>query len=79
MLASCDDTDELVARASRGDETARHELLNRHRARLRRMVALRLDARLAVDWGRLGSADWGRLGSGRLGSDRVIIVNNYSV
>jgi RNA polymerase sigma-70 factor (ECF subfamily) len=47
MLASCDDTDELVARASQGDEAARHQLLDRHRARLRRMVAMRLDPRLA--------------------------------
>src|SRR5205823_9047828 len=34
--------------ARRGDESAGHELLARHRDRLRRMVALRLDRRLAA-------------------------------
>src|SRR5262245_141591 len=42
------DTDELLAAAEAGDTAARGRLLDRHRARLRRMVALRLDARLAA-------------------------------
>jgi RNA polymerase sigma-70 factor (ECF subfamily) len=40
------DTQELLERSNRGDATARRELLVRHRERLRRMVALRLDRRL---------------------------------
>src|SRR5205085_8371475 len=42
------DTDQLLAAASHGDRTARGRLLDRHRRRLRRMVALRLDRRLAA-------------------------------
>ena len=42
------DTDLLLARASRGDDAAREQLLRRHRDRLRRMVAVRLDPRLAA-------------------------------
>src|SRR6516165_5011523 len=42
------DTDELLERAGSGDTTAREQLLIRHRARLRRMVAVRLDRRLAA-------------------------------
>ena len=38
----------LVERARRGDERARHQLLDRHRARLRQMIAPRLDRRLAA-------------------------------
>jgi RNA polymerase sigma-70 factor (ECF subfamily) len=41
------DTQELLERSGRGDSTAREELLVRHRARLRRMVSVRLDPRLA--------------------------------
>jgi len=41
------DTDELLAQASRSDR-ARQALLARHRDRLRRMVAVRLDRRLAA-------------------------------
>lgn len=40
------DTDELLLRVGRGDVQARSELLDRHRDRLRRMVAVRLDRRL---------------------------------
>src|SRR5688572_17076663 len=40
------DTEELLNRTSAGDETARQQLLLRHRARLRKMVALRMDRRL---------------------------------
>jgi RNA polymerase sigma-70 factor (ECF subfamily) len=42
------DTNELVERAGQGDVPARHQLLVRHRARLRKMVAIRLDRRLAA-------------------------------
>jgi RNA polymerase sigma-70 factor (ECF subfamily) len=42
------DTEELVARAGQGDTAARQELLERHRDRLRKMVAVRLDRRLAA-------------------------------
>jgi RNA polymerase sigma-70 factor, ECF subfamily len=38
----------LLARAGRGDARARDELFTRHRARLWRMVAVRLDRRLAA-------------------------------
>ncbi len=41
-------TEQLLDRAGRGDMAARQELLIRHRDRLRRMVALRLDRRLAA-------------------------------
>jgi RNA polymerase sigma-70 factor (ECF subfamily) len=41
------DTDELLRRTSGGDSAARGALLERHRRRLRRLVALRLDRRLA--------------------------------
>ena len=47
MVAPEPDTDELIAGASRGDDRARQQLLDRHRGRLRRMVAVRLDRRLA--------------------------------
>ena len=42
------DTEELIARARRGDGGARQQLLMRHRDRLCRMVAVRLDRRLAA-------------------------------
>ena len=42
------DTEELLDRAGRGDREAQGALLQRHHARLRRMVALRMDARLAA-------------------------------
>jgi RNA polymerase sigma-70 factor (ECF subfamily) len=42
------DTERLLERVGRGDAAARGELFQRHRARLRRMVALRLDPRLAA-------------------------------
>jgi RNA polymerase sigma-70 factor (ECF subfamily) len=42
------DTDQLLADASRGDAAARGRLLERHRRRLRQMVAVRLDRRLAA-------------------------------
>jgi RNA polymerase sigma-70 factor (ECF subfamily) len=42
------DTEELLDRASHGDGAARQQLLARHRARLRAMVAGRLDRRLAA-------------------------------
>ena len=42
------DTDQLLDNASRGDGAARAHLLDRHRQRLRHMIALRLDRRLAA-------------------------------
>jgi RNA polymerase sigma-70 factor (ECF subfamily) len=42
------DTEELLGRVARGDAQARSELLNRHRDRLRLMVAVRLDRRIAA-------------------------------
>jgi RNA polymerase sigma-70 factor (ECF subfamily) len=42
------DTNELLDRARRGEVPARNQLLVRHRARLRKMVAIRLDRRLAA-------------------------------
>jgi len=42
------ETDELIERAARGDGAARLDLLARHRDRLKRMVAVRLDRRLAA-------------------------------
>ena len=40
--------DELILRAGGGDGEAREHLLARHRERLRQMIALRLDRRLAA-------------------------------
>jgi RNA polymerase sigma-70 factor, ECF subfamily len=42
------DTEELLARASAGDEDARAALLQRHRRRLCDAIALRMDRRLAA-------------------------------
>ena len=42
------DTDGLIGRAREGDETARDELLGRYRARLQRMVAMRIDPRMSA-------------------------------
>ena len=41
------DTEELLRAAGLGDQAARTQLLSRHRDRLRRMVAVRMDRRLA--------------------------------
>jgi RNA polymerase sigma-70 factor (ECF subfamily) len=43
-----DDTDLILRDAAHGDQAALRSLLERHRERLRRMVALRLDSRVAV-------------------------------
>ncbi len=40
------DTEDLVHRAAKGNETAMQQLLNRHRNRLKRMVAVRMDPQL---------------------------------
>jgi RNA polymerase sigma-70 factor (ECF subfamily) len=42
------DTEELLRRAQAGDPAARQQLLTRHRPRLQRMVARRMDRRLAA-------------------------------
>jgi RNA polymerase sigma-70 factor (ECF subfamily) len=46
--APAPDTDDLLAAAARGEADARGRLLDRHRRRLERMVAVRLDRRLAA-------------------------------
>lgn len=43
-----DDTDHLLSSAAAGDAEAIERLLNRHRPRLRRMIEMRLDARLSA-------------------------------
>jgi RNA polymerase sigma-70 factor (ECF subfamily) len=48
MTPTAPDTDELLRRSQAGDRHARGMLLQRHRKRLRRMVARRLDRRLAA-------------------------------
>jgi RNA polymerase sigma-70 factor (ECF subfamily) len=48
MLAETPDTARLIEEARRGDGRARHDLLVRHRTRLRQMVAARMDRRLAA-------------------------------
>jgi RNA polymerase sigma-70 factor (ECF subfamily) len=49
-----DETDQLLQRAARGDRQGLGALLERHRKRLRSMVALRLDQRLQ---GRIDASD----------------------
>jgi RNA polymerase sigma-70 factor (ECF subfamily) len=48
MTSQPPDTDALIEQARRGDASARQQLLTRHRERLGRMVAVRLDRRLAA-------------------------------
>jgi RNA polymerase sigma-70 factor (ECF subfamily) len=48
------DTEQLIERAFRGDDDARQRLLERHRARLRQIIAVRLDRRLLA---RLDASD----------------------
>src|SRR5262249_29330292 len=48
MTDPLDGEDELILRAAGGDGEAREVLLDRHRERLRQMIALRLDRRLAA-------------------------------
>ncbi len=49
MMAAQDlDTEQLLERAGQGDPAARQELLVRHRQRLRQMIAVRMDRRLAA-------------------------------
>lgn len=48
MPSAAPDTDELLRRVDSGDERATDLLLQRHRKRLRRLVAVRLDPRLAA-------------------------------
>ena len=48
MGAHAGDIDELVERATHGDGRATEALFARHRERLRRMVAVRMDPRLAA-------------------------------
>ncbi len=48
MAAASSDTDQLIEQARGGDGAARSQLLMHHRERLKRMVAVRLDRRLAA-------------------------------
>jgi RNA polymerase sigma-70 factor (ECF subfamily) len=48
------DTEQLLQRVAAGDRAARELLLDRHRRRLQRMIALRLDRRL---WARVDPSD----------------------
>src|SRR5436309_2120553 len=48
LMALGDLSTSCLHRAAGGDAAARQQLLARHRARLRRMVAIRLDRRLAA-------------------------------
>jgi RNA polymerase sigma-70 factor (ECF subfamily) len=48
MIAQSPDTEDLLRQAQDGDLLARQALLARHRDRLRRMVELRLDRRMAA-------------------------------
>jgi RNA polymerase sigma-70 factor (ECF subfamily) len=48
MVTQDPELEELLARVGRGDQAARGQLLARHRERLRRMIAVRLDRRLAA-------------------------------
>jgi RNA polymerase sigma-70 factor (ECF subfamily) len=48
MRADDADTDDLLARAERGDRSALGRLLGRYRRRLRRLIAPRLDRRMAA-------------------------------
>jgi RNA polymerase sigma-70 factor (ECF subfamily) len=48
MTQAPPDTEELLRRAGRGDPAAVGDLLQRHRRRLRRMVGVRMDRRLAA-------------------------------
>ncbi|MCI0465196.1 MAG: sigma-70 family RNA polymerase sigma factor [Gemmataceae bacterium] len=54
MTARGPDTEQLLQRIEAGDSAARSELLACHRARLKRLIALRLDRRLLA---RLDSSD----------------------
>jgi RNA polymerase sigma-70 factor (ECF subfamily) len=48
MTAANPDTEQLIEQASQGDRVARQQLLVRHQDRLRRMVRVRMDRRLAA-------------------------------
>src|SRR4051794_39136843 len=48
MAPGAPDTEQLVEQAAGGDEAARQQILVRYRARLRRMIAVRIDRRLAA-------------------------------
>jgi RNA polymerase sigma-70 factor (ECF subfamily) len=48
LVSANAETEELIARATEGDEEAQQRLLLRHKDRLRRMVAVRMDRRLVA-------------------------------
>ena len=48
MTTSLSDTDSLITQAGGGDRSAERELFERYRARLRRMISIRMDPRLTA-------------------------------
>jgi RNA polymerase sigma-70 factor (ECF subfamily) len=54
MPSANPDTEQLIEQAAQGDDTARQQLLQRHRGQLRRLVSVHLDRRLAA---RVGPSD----------------------
>ena len=88
MMRVDPNTDHLLEQASRGDAAARSQLLVRHRDRLRRMIACRIDRRLT---GRIDPSDvvqevllraqqkWDRIGSVDLPHAYVkrMVTNEY--
>ncbi len=48
MTSPVPDTEILIAKAGLGDRSSERELFERHRARLRKMVSVRMDPRLAA-------------------------------
>src|SRR5262245_37745691 len=48
MTSPADKTEDLVQRAGQGDQAAGQELLGRFRERLRQLLAIRMDRRLAA-------------------------------
>src|SRR4051812_405648 len=48
MATGTPDTERLIEQAAGGDDEARQQLLARHRARLHRMIAVRMDRRLSA-------------------------------
>src|SRR5262249_20323830 len=48
MTAADPNTDQLLDRVAAGDRVARGRLLERHRQKLRMLIAMRLDSRLAA-------------------------------
>src|SRR5262249_38266985 len=65
LMPAAPDTDALLAQAAAGDAGARGQVLVRHRERLARMVACRLDRRLAARGDPSDVVQEGLVGAGR--------------